>query len=204
MRNNAVAKATMYEPSDKFDLPAQTQFTEPSRADINYKVAAGRLKGDAGRTIPHPSQLSYSGATARSQHTSSDEKLGSFVPLSTPETAISNGTPQLNFVALQEWEGYVVDIGQETFRARLIDVTNGETTAGEEVELFLQDLNTVDRSKVALGAIFRWTIGYQIAGNRPRLRGSQIVFRDIPRLNETEYNQLVQRGAERAAKIRFD
>lgn len=110
----------------------------------------------------------------------------------------------VSFVALQEWEGYVIGFDEEFFRARLIDVTAGDEVESEEVELPLSDLDPEVREKVKLGAVFRWTIGYQIERGRPRLKGSQIVFRNIARPLESEIRAARERGAARAKNFRYE
>ena len=44
--------------------------------------------------------------------------------------------PSVTFHALQEWEGYVVEIGEEGFVARLVDLTAGGAWARETMRAF--------------------------------------------------------------------
>ena len=93
--------------------------------------------------------------------------------------------PSATLHALQEWEGYVLHIGQEEFEARLIDLTAGAAHEGEEATIPLQELSDHDARKLRLGAIFRWVIGYErTAGSKKRV--SQIVFRDLPAVTKSD------------------
>lgn len=108
------------------------------------------------------------------------ERVGSwrqeFLPEFSPRI-----TPQENFfAALQEWEGYVVEIGNDSFTARLRDVTAGGMHEEEEAEFPLDDISESDRDLLKPGAIFRWAIGYLRTRGGTKRRISQIVFRRLP------------------------
>lgn len=91
--------------------------------------------------------------------------------------------------ALQEWEGYVVEVGSDEFIARLIDLTAGSSHEEEEVTIPLDEVSESDSSGMIVGSIFRWVIGYErsLAGTKRRV--SQIVFRDLPRLTERDFGE---------------
>lgn len=61
-------------------------------------------------------------------------------------------------VPLQEWHGYVVEVGEGRFLARLLDVTAGDEVEGEEAEIPLGSVPEAERALVKPGAYFRWTI----------------------------------------------
>ena len=94
--------------------------------------------------------------------------------------------PSATFHALQEWEGYVLSIGKEEFEARLIDITARATYEGEEATIPLPELSDRDTKKLRVGAIFRWVIGYERTAGGSRRRVSQIVFRDLPAVTESD------------------
>lgn len=92
-------------------------------------------------------------------------------------------------VALQEWEGYVIEIGEDEFVSRLWDITAGAKREEEEATIPLEEISEEDRDKIRLGSIFRWVIGYQrsVAGNRRRV--SEVVFRDLPVLTQADWDE---------------
>ena len=87
--------------------------------------------------------------------------------------------PSTTFHSLQEWEGYVVDIGDTDFTARLVDLTAGRSQEDEEAIVPLAEISHYDRAKMREGSYFRWVIGYEFTAGT-RIRMSQIVFRDLP------------------------
>ena len=103
--------------------------------------------------------------------------------------------PSVTFHALQEWEGYVTEIRHEDFTANLLDLTAGETYAGEEAVIPLVEIWEADAAKMRVGSIFRWVIGYQrsVVGTKERV--SRIVFRDLPAFTKNEI-QAAQEWAE--------
>lgn len=104
------------------------------------------------------------------------------------------------FQALQEWEGYVLSVGETTFSARLLDLTGGDEVEKEEADLLIQDLKDDDRDLLVPDAIFRWSIGYLFIGGSKR-RTSQIIFRRLPRWTDEEFNKADQDGKVIASNI---
>jgi hypothetical protein len=103
--------------------------------------------------------------------------------------ANSSPMPQVRFQLLQQWEGTVVEVGEDTFDAVLQDLTD-PTTPEESVELYLEDVDEADRALLEPGAIFYWSIGYE-EGSRGLARKSVVRFRRLPgwtkrRLNEVQ------------------
>ena len=74
---------------------------------------------------------------------------------------------------LQEWEGYVVEIGDTDFTARLVDLTAGSSYEEEEATVPLNELSDNDIVKLRIGSLFRWVIGYERspAGTKRHERG---------------------------------
>ncbi len=98
-----------------------------------------------------------------------------------------SATSGLSFAALQEWEGFVLRIGQDAFLARLRDVTFDGDHEDEEVELPLSDVSDSDRDLLREGALFRWVIGYQKSRAGTTRRLSQVVFRRLPAWTRADF-----------------
>jgi len=81
------------------------------------------------------------------------------------------------FKALQKWEGVVIEVGQDTFLAKLVPIT-GEAS-NQEADIYIEEVEQEDHVLIEPGAVFYWTIGYL---DRPsgRLRASIIRFRRLP------------------------
>lgn len=113
-----------------------------------------------------------------------------------PPSARSIPAPSLH--PLQEWEGYVIDIDEHAFGARLLDLTAGDVVEQEEATIPLEEISLDDRSGIAIGAMFRWVIGYERSVSGIRKRVSQIVFLDSPPMTEQD----LERGSEWADRLR--
>lgn len=90
---------------------------------------------------------------------------------------------------LQEWEGHVVEIQEDEFVARLIDLTAGNAYESQEAAIPLAEISERDTSRMAIGSIFRWVIGYRTSPGGTRTRVSQIVFRDLPRATANDLRE---------------
>jgi hypothetical protein len=88
--------------------------------------------------------------------------------------------PRSSFEPLQEWEGYVISMEGGEFIARLLDVTAEATSETEQAKFSLDDVSDDDRSLVQIGAIFRWSVGYEKNVSGTRCKKSALVFRRLP------------------------
>ena len=87
---------------------------------------------------------------------------------------------------LQEWEGYVVEIGDKEFTSRLTNLTAGASYEQEEAVIPLVQLSDGDAAKMREGSVFRWAIGYERSASGARKRVSVIAFRDLGTLTEAD------------------
>lgn len=94
--------------------------------------------------------------------------------------------PAATLHALQEWEGYVMDVTERDFVARLVDLTAGSSHEEEEAVIPLDEVAERDAHKVCPGSIFRWVIGYERSATGTKKRVSHIVFRDLPAITRTD------------------
>ena len=97
--------------------------------------------------------------------------------------------------ALQEWEGYVLEKGEEEFAARLLDLTTGalggqtERVLEEEAIIPLSEVSDYDLKRLRPGSVFRWVIGYERSPSGTKRRVSQIVFRDLPAMTRQDRDE---------------
>ena len=91
-----------------------------------------------------------------------------------------NRRPEVAFHALQEWEGYVVEIGETKFTAHLTDLTAGDSHEGEEATIPRAALSDEDNARMRVGSIFRWMIGYEQSAAGTRECVSRIALREHP------------------------
>ena len=91
--------------------------------------------------------------------------------------------------AVQEWEGYVVEVDDEAFVARLVDLRAGATCAGEEAVIPFTEINPEDAARMRIGSIFRWVVGYTPSPDGVRNRVSQIVFPETPKVTRADLEE---------------
>ena len=103
-----------------------------------------------------------------------------------PPPISARAVPTTSLHALQEWEGYVVDVRMKDFVARLVDLTSGSAHEEEEAVIPRAELSDGDNAKMRAGSIFRWVIGYERSSAGTRRRVSQIVFRDLPAVTKSD------------------
>src|SRR5436309_10991848 len=93
--------------------------------------------------------------------------------------------PQERLIVLQRWEGAVVARNGTEFTAILRDLTEARQPE-EEVTISFAELADDDRTLVAPGAVFYWTIGYKVklSGNRERVASLRV--RRLPAFRERD------------------
>ncbi len=100
--------------------------------------------------------------------------------------------PKSDFTSLQKWEGVVVNVHDNSFEARLIDLT--ANTPEEIAEIPLEEVSEDDFSLIEEGAVFYWNIGYRkmISGQRERV--TFIRFRRLPLWQKGEIDAARQKA----------
>ncbi len=106
------------------------------------------------------------------------------------------------FTALQKWEGVVLRIQDETFSARLSDLTTAH--ADEEAELPIAEVSAADRDLLQAGAFFYWTIGYLDDRYGQRQRASRIRFRRLPAWTHEEVEAARREADALAEQLGWD
>ncbi len=107
------------------------------------------------------------------------------------------------FQVLQEWEGYIIEIGEDDFTARLLDLTAGSSHEEEEAVIPFSEISKDDLKHLRLGSIFRWIIGYARSTNGTKQRVSQIVFREFPIVTKQDIAE-AEEWAKKTAQLWSD
>ncbi len=103
---------------------------------------------------------------------------GTVWPVVAPIRLPASRQAQPRFDALQKWEGRVLEVGDSTFAAVVVDAV--EAGVEEEAEFDLEEVSPGDLDLVEPGAIFYWSIGYRTEPSGERSRSSVLVFRRLP------------------------
>ena len=99
------------------------------------------------------------------------------------------------FRLLQQWEGTVTDIAHGEFSAELRDLTD-PANYREEATFDLDEVSPDDQLLLALGAVFRWSIGYKTSNAGQRERVSQIRFVRIPGWRKSAVEEIERRATQ--------
>lgn len=98
-----------------------------------------------------------------------------------------------SFIPLRMWEGFVTDVGEKSFMAKVFDLTvHG---AQEIAEIPFDQILPDDINLVTLGAIFTWEIGYYDHGSGQQLKKSSIKFRCLPGWSKEEMGSIKENTA---------
>jgi hypothetical protein len=186
-----------------FDVaaPSGNSGAEPQRFDATKAQITAQL---IGRYVDFQKSLGsamYRGARQEVQPISgapTNEKCHSY--WNAPVVRRVNWTRANTFSALQEWEGVVVAITPDHIVASLVDLTAGKSRATEEALIPLSEINEHDISKLAVGRVFRWAIGYQRIKTGTKRRISNMIFRDLPQWTKRDF---VEAQADAARLMRF-
>jgi hypothetical protein len=112
--------------------------------------------------------------------------------------SVSPKARPITFSPIQEWEGYVVEVINDHMVANLVDLTTHAKNPSSTVEIPLEELEPVDVERLRPGLIFRWAIGYLRTPSGTKIRGSKIVFRDLPKWTRQELVTAKKEAAEMA------
>lgn len=115
------------------------------------------------------------------------EKIENAV-LDVPHVKNDEGIANDKFLALHEWEGIVLELQEDTFTARLTDVTDRQQQP-EEGDFLIEDIRSDDLKLLREGAVFRWVVGYEIKKRGEKRRSSQIIFRRLPQWTKREIEE---------------
>lgn len=106
----------------------------------------------------------------------------------------TNVKPIDDFISKQKYEGIVLDINEQSFIARLRNLSN--KLPDEEAELFIEDLSREDRQLLKPGAVFYWNIGYRDMVGGQRIACHMINFRRLPVWTQQHKEKAAQRAKE--------
>ena len=142
------------------------------------------LEAEANRTPMHggPTET-WTRRADRAGNRSSAAPVLSFPPRTSPDP------PRTTLHALQEWEGYVIEVRRDELVARLVDLTAASTHEEEEATIPLAEIAECDAAAMRVGSIFRWVIGYERSPAGTKKRVSQIVLRDLPRITDRDFQE---------------
>jgi len=140
-----------------------------------FKVSQERIDSFFKEPSVEPDESCQGKTSASHSLPIKDSRVIAFVPKRTyhPRT----------FSSLQKWEGYVLELHEDYFIARITDLSDEHED--EEIEVMLAEISEDDRGLICPGAVFYWHIGYETEKGTVK-RSSIIRFRRMPRWTDSD------------------
>lgn len=163
---------------------------------LRLEAVVGEVVDASRKSMP---EFTDAGEAWSAQQTEAQDDLGPRISkrLESLKTRVS--PREDNFVALQMWEGFVLEVGEESFLARLVDLLDD---AGDvEAEIYLEEISPMDRHRVIEGAVFYWSIGYLDTRSGQRKTESTINFRLLPTWGHGELERAREKARETRSEI---
>jgi hypothetical protein len=105
--------------------------------------------------------------------------------------------------SVQKWKCIVTGISKKTFRAKLEDLDEEVNTTYEVAEFDFEEISPSDLTLLSLGAVFYWSIGYEMKNGQLTKRSS-IRFQRLVPWNESEYDTALEKAECFLTKIAWD
>ncbi len=103
--------------------------------------------------------------------------------------------PIRRFKVLQQFEGVVTELSDDSLIAELIDLTD-KSKRREVAEIPLSEISPADQPLVEPGCVFYWIMGYETTTGGQQSRVSEIRFRRSPRWSPNEIEAIKKEGQE--------
>ncbi len=105
--------------------------------------------------------------------------------------------------SVQKWKCVVTDITQQNFRAKLEDLSQEVNTTYEVAEFDFEEVSPSDLPLLNLGAVFYWSIGYEMKNGQLTKRSS-IRFQRLVTWSEHEYDIALEKAESFLNNIVWD
>ena len=111
-------------------------------------------------------------------------------------------SPPSRYTLLRNWEGYVEEVREDSFIARLIDL-NDQGQQDQEAEIYRSEVTDDDQPLLEPGAVFYWMLGYRDGPNGQRSRVSEVRFRRLPTQLDIDVRRARGKGQETVERLRW-
>ena len=85
-----------------------------------------------------------------------------------------------NFNSIRNWEGVVLDVGEDSFFARVRDPDEKSDLGETTFEIPIEDVTEDDKTLLTEGAVFYLTLGYRQIPGQPIRKDATLIFRRMP------------------------
>lgn len=96
----------------------------------------------------------------------------------------------------KKWFGYVIEVKEDSFVAKLYDQSEPDTGTFEIIEFdYLDITDDDDRSLLKVGATFYWSVGYSIR-NSQRIKQATLKFKRTGNYSPEEFDEICDKADE--------
>ncbi len=110
--------------------------------------------------------------------------------------------PRAHFIPLEKREGVVLEIGDEEFEARLVDILGEEPDV--TATFSFSDLSDDGLRLLKVGAVFYWNVGYSVSPFGQRSRVADLVFRRLPARSSSDVASAIKRAEQIRDELGLD
>lgn len=96
---------------------------------------------------------------------------------------------------LQQWEAVIEEVFKDSVSLKLIDINNSNAMT-ELAEVSVEDFSPTDEDFIRQGAVFYWTIGYELRKGGQKCRISELRPRRLPPLTNSMAEEAKNRADE--------
>ena len=187
--------------SAAFDLGRVEEQTRHQSVSLGHRVyvGSGRISPPTGLDVMMPVGQNQPGILDQLAFLP-ERNIGRIPAVVIPQRFSAADT----FIAAQEWEGNVVEIMRDAFKAKLVDLTRQSFVEEEEAEIDLEDVSLGDRDLVKPGAIFRWVVGYDRTAAGTVSKASRLIFRRLPAWTERDLASSRERARALLADLKWE
>ncbi len=133
----------------------------------------------------------------------STKALKEWAPPPSRYTLLRNrASPPSRYTLLRNWEGYVEEVREDSFTARLLDL-NDQEKQDQEAEIYRSEVTDDDQPLLESGAVFYWMLGYRDEPNGQRYRVSEIRFRRLPTQIDIDVRRARGKAQETVERLRW-
>ena len=168
-------------PELKSLIDSKSMAYEPFRQNLindTYKIFEKSIKNDLSDYLGYKNLDEFKNAEK-------DTNIYQRTKILTPLMLLKNKLSKMDsFISLQKWEGVVLEIKDETFKAELNDLK--KIGIKEEAEIYIEEISPDDKDLLKVGNSFYWHIGFYDKASGERTRTSFIRFVRLPKWNKLE------------------
>jgi len=153
--------------------------------------------------LPLASATSSVSESHRTTDSTPKRELARFAPTASEHHVTTNNTLDNNEaierrrtnrqILSHHWECTVDALIGETFLATLRSLKD-PADSEKEAEIPVDEVSSDDRELLEVGAVFYWTMGYEVSPSGTRRRFSQIKFRRLPAWTRRDLRHVEQRA----------